>query len=174
MHDVMSACQAGYVDYGFLGAAMIDRYGNVNTTVIGDWEHPSARLPGSGGANDVGSLCHRTIIIMRQDRRRFVERVNFVTTPGYLDGPGARQRAGLPDSSGPYRVITQLGVYGFDEETKRLQLVAMHPGVTLGDICANSGFEILIPPMVDTTLPPAPDEQRLLREIDPAGIVVGK
>jgi acyl CoA:acetate/3-ketoacid CoA transferase beta subunit len=174
MHDVMSACQAGYVDYGFLGAAMIDRYGNVNTTVIGDWEHPAVRLPGSGGANDVGSLCHCTIIIMRQDRRRFVERVNFVTTPGYLDGPGARQRAGLPDSSGPYRVITQLGVYGFDEETKRLQLVAMHPGVTLGDICANSGFEILIPSRVDTTLPPAPDEQRLLREIDPAGIVIGK
>jgi acyl CoA:acetate/3-ketoacid CoA transferase beta subunit len=174
MHDVMSACQAGYVDYGFLGAAMIDRYGNINTTVIGDWEHPTARLPGSGGANDIGSLCHRTVVIMRQDTRRFVERVNFITTPGYLDGPGARQRAGLPDSSGPYRVITQLGVYGFAEDTKRLQLLAVHPGVTLDDIRANSAFEILVPPVVDTSLPPAPDEQRLLREIDPAGMVIGK
>ena len=88
MHDVMSACQAGYVDYGFLGAAMIDRYGNINTTVIGEWDHPTVRLPGSGGANDIGSLCHRTIIIMRQDKRKFVERVNFITTPGYLDGAG--------------------------------------------------------------------------------------
>jgi acyl CoA:acetate/3-ketoacid CoA transferase beta subunit len=111
---------------------------------------------------------------MRQDTRRFVERVNFITTPGYLDGPGARQRAGLPDSSGPYRVITQLGVYGFAEDTKRLQLLAVHPGVTLDDIRANSAFEILVPPVVDTSLPPAPDEQRLLREIDPAGMVIGK
>ena len=174
MHDVMSACQAGYVDYGFLGAAMIDRYGNLNTTVIGDWEHPTARLPGSGGANDIGSLCHRTIIIMRQDKRRFVERVNFITTPGYLDGPGARERAGLPTSSGPYRVITQLGVYGFNDESKQLQLLAIHPGVTLDDVRANSAFEILIPPVVGTTEPPGEDERSLLHEIDPAGMVISK
>ena len=101
MHDVMSACQAGYVDYGFLGAAMIDRFGNINTTVIGEWDHPTVRLPGSGGGNDIGSLCHRTIIIMRQDKRKFVERVNFITTPGYLDGAGARERAGLPTEQRP-------------------------------------------------------------------------
>src|SRR3990172_5279054 len=82
MHDVMSACQAGYVDYGFLGAAMIDVYGNLSTTVIREWEHPTARLPGSGGANDIGSLCHRTIIVMRQDKRPFVERGKFLTPPG--------------------------------------------------------------------------------------------
>ena len=115
MHDVMSACQAGYVDYGFLGAAMLDAHGNINTTVIGDWERPTTRLPGSGGANDLGSLCHRTIIIMRQDKRRFVDKVDFITTPGYLDGPGARERAGLPEGTGPYRVISQLGIYGFDQ-----------------------------------------------------------
>jgi glutaconate CoA-transferase subunit B len=165
MHDVMSACQAGYVDYGFLGAAMI---------VIGDWEHPTARLPGSGGANDIGSLCPRTIIIMRQDKRKFVERVNYITTPGYLDGPGARERAGLPTHTGPYRVITQLGVYGFDEVTKRLTLLALHPSVTLDDIHANSACEILIPSEVGTTDPPTEDERRLLREIDPAGMVLGK
>lgn len=174
MHDVMSACQAGYVDYGFLGAAMIDVYGNINTTVIGDWERPKVRLPGSGGANDIGSLCQHTIIIMRQDKRRFVERVDFVTTPGYLDGPGARERAGLPAGTGPYRVITQLGVYGFDGETKRLQLLAVHPGVTLDDIQANSSFEILIPEEVGVTTPPTEEERRLLHEIDPTGMAIGK
>ena len=174
MHDVMSACQAGYVDYGFLGAAMIDRYGNINTTVIGEWDHPTARLPGSGGANDVGSLCHQTIIIMRQDKRKFVERVNFITTPGYLDGAGARERAGLPRSSGPYRVITQLGVYGFDETTKQLKLLALHPGVAVEDVCANSALEILIPEEIETTQPPSLEERRILHEIDPAGMVIGK
>jgi glutaconate CoA-transferase subunit B len=174
MHDVMSACQAGYVDYGFLGGAMIDRYGNINTTVIGEWEHPTVRLPGSGGANDVGSLCQRTIILIRQDQRRFVERVSFLTTPGYLDGPGARERAGLPIGSGPYRVITQLGVYGFDVETKQMQLQAVHPGVTLDEVQANSSFDILIPPVVETTQPPTEEERRLLQEIDPAGIIIRK
>jgi len=174
MHDVMSACQAGYVDYGFLGAAMIDRFGNINTTVIGEWDHPTVRLPGSGGANDIGSLCHRTIIIMRQDQRKFVERVDFVTTPGYLDGAGARERAGLPRSSGPYRVITQLGVYGFDDATKQLKLLALHPGVTLDDVRANSSMEILISDKLETTQPPTAEERQVLREIDPAGMVIGK
>jgi len=174
MHDVMSACQAGYVDYGFLGAAMIDQYGNINTTVIGAWEHPTVRLPGSGGANDIGSLCHRTIIVMRQDKRRFVERVNFITTPGYLDGPQARERAGLPEDTGPYRVITQLGVYGFDEKTKRLRLLAMHPGVTPEDIQSHSAFEIAVPQRIEVSAPPTEEERRLLQEIDPVGVVIGK
>ncbi len=174
MHDVMSACQAGYVDYGFLGAAMIDAYGNINTTVIGDWARPKVRLPGSGGANDIGSLCPRTIVIMRQDKRKFVEKVDFITTPGYLDGPGARERAGLPEGTGPYRIITQLGVYGFDEATKRLKLMALHPGVTLDDIKANSSFEILIPDKVETTRPPTEEERKLLHEIDPTGMAIGK
>jgi len=174
MHDVMSLLQNGYVDYGFLGAAAIDPYGNINTTVIGDWEHPQVRLPGSGGANDIGSLCWRTIIIMRQDRRRFVEQLPFITTPGYLTGPGAREAAGLPAGCGVYRVITQLGVYGFDEETKRIKLVAHHPGVTVEEIQAQSGFEILSPEEVPETQPPTPEEQRILREIDPTGMVISK
>jgi glutaconate CoA-transferase subunit B len=174
MHDVMSLCQAGYVDYGFLGAAMIDMYGNINTTVIGEHDHPRVRLPGSGGANDVGSFCWRTIIMMRQEKRRFLQKVDFVTTPGYLTGPGARERAGLPAGSGPYRVITQLGLYGFDEATKRLKLLAVHPGVTTERIQENSEFEILIPDHVETTPPPTPDERRLLREIDPTGMAIGK
>jgi len=174
MHDVMSASQSGYLDYGFLGAAQIDPYGNLNTTVIGDWGDPRVRLPGSGGANDVGSLCWRTIIVMRQDQRRFVERLDFLTTPGYLDGPGARERAGLPADSGPYRLITQLGLYGFDEESRRMKLLATHPGVTIDDVQASSSFELIIPDDVRTTEPPPSDVRRILGEIDPTGMVIGK
>jgi glutaconate CoA-transferase subunit B len=174
MHDVMSLSQNGYLDYGFLGAAMIDALGNINTTVIGEHDHPRVRLPGSGGANDVGSFCWRTIIIMRQEKRRFLRKVDFVTTPGYLSGPGAREEAGLPAGSGPYRIITQLGLYGFDEETKRLRLMAVHPGVTIEQIQENSEFEILIPEHVETTQPPTAEERRLLHEIDPTGMAIGK
>ena len=174
MHDVMSASQAGYIDYGFLGAAQIDPYGNLNTTVIGEWEHPTVRFPGSGGANDVGSLCWRTIIVMRQDIRRFVEELDFVTTPGYLDGPGARERAGLPAGSGPYRVITQLGVFGFEETTKRMQLLATHPGLSPEQIQERTGFELVIPDEVTTTEPPPPQALSAMREIDPTGMVIGK
>lgn len=94
--DIVETAQRGFVEYGFLGGAQIDPYGNLNSTVIGDHDHPKVRLPGSGGGNDVGSHCWRTIAIMRQDRRRFVEKVDFITTPGYLTGPNARETAGLP------------------------------------------------------------------------------
>ena len=174
MQDVMSLSQAGYLDYGFLGAAAIDPYGNINTTVIGDHSAPKVRLPGSGGANDVGSFCWRTIIIMRQDRQRFVEELDFLTTPGYLDGPGGRERVGLPQGTGPYRVITQLGVYDFDEKTRQLRLMALHPGVRVEEIQENSGFEIPVPEEVGVTEPPTPEERRLLHEIDPTGISIGK
>ncbi len=174
MHDVMSAAQAGLLDYGFLGAAQIDAHGNINTTVIGPHANPKARLPGSGGANDIGSFCQRTIIIMRQDPTRFVERVDFLTTPGYLDGPGARERAGLPASCGPYRVITQLGVYDFEESSKRLRLLALHPGVTLEQARLNSGFELLVADPLEATAPPSAEVLRILREvIDPEGSVLG-
>jgi len=172
MHDVMSAGSAGYVDYGFLGAAMIDERGNINTTVIGDWDRPKVRLPGSGGANDVGSFCHRTMIIMKQDRSKFVKKVDFITTPGYLDGPGARERAGLPANSGPYRVITQLAVYDFDEKTKKIRLRSLHPGVTVEQIMENSSMAIIIPKKIVTSPEPTKKELRILREIDPYGIVI--
>ena len=174
MHDVMSVSQNGYLDYGFLGAAQIDRFGNINTTVIGDYERPTARLPGSGGANDLGSLCPRLIVVLRQDRRKFAAKIDFMTTPGYLDGPGARERAGLPADGGPYRVITQLGVYGFDEATKEMTLVALHPGTTAEDILANSEFPIPIPTRIDVTPIPTEEERRILAEIDPSGLVIGQ
>ena len=174
MDYVMSCAQLGFVDYAFLGAAQIDPYGNLNTTVIGSHAQPKVRLPGSGGGNDAGSLCRRTIILMRHDRRRFVEKIDFLTTPGYLTGPGAREIAGLPAETGPYRVITQLGVMGFDQSSKRMKLLFVHPGVTVEDVVENTGFELLIPDKVSTTEPPTEEELKLLREeIDPAGIVIG-
>ena len=174
MDYVMSLAQLGFIDYAFLGAAQIDPYGNLNTTVIGRHDRPRVRLPGSGGANDAGSLCRRTIILMRHDRRRFVEHLDFLTTPGYLTGPGARERAGLPAETGPHRVITQLGVMGFHPSSKRMMLLSVHPGVTVEDVVENTGFELLIPDEVPTTEPPTEAELRLLREeIDPAGIVIG-
>jgi acyl CoA:acetate/3-ketoacid CoA transferase beta subunit len=173
MLDVMALAQAGYADYGFLGAAQIDPYGNINTTVIGDHARPRVRLPGSGGANDFGSLCHRTIIIMRQDKNKFKEKVDFVTTPGYLDGPGAREKAGLPLGTGPTRVITQLAVYGFDERTKRLKLRSLHPGVTVEEVQNNSSFEILLPEgEIPATPVPSEEELAILRSLDPARISI--
>ena len=174
MHDAMSISQAGYLDYGFLGAAQIDQYGNINTTTIGPHDRPIVRLPGSGGGNDVSSLCWRTIIIMRQEQRRFVKHLDFLTTPGYLSGAGARERSGLPENCGPYRVITQLGVYGFQEATKQMTLIQLHPDVTIQDIHDHSAFKIHIAPDLIESTPPSLRELQILHEIDPAGIVFRK
>jgi glutaconate CoA-transferase subunit B len=175
MDYAMSMAQQGLVDYGFLGAAQIDRYGNLNTTVIGDHENPKVRLPGSGGANDVGSLCTQTIILMRHDKLRFVEKLDFLTTPGYLTGAGAREEAGLPVNTGPFRVITQLGVMGFEEDTKEMKLLSLHPGVSIQDVLENTGFDLHVKDEIIETDPPTESELRLLREeIDPAGIVIGR
>jgi glutaconate CoA-transferase subunit B len=166
--DIMETAQRGFIEYGFLGGAQIDCYGNLNSTVIGDHDRPKVRLPGSGGANDVGSLCWRTIAIMRHDKRRFVPQVDFLTTPGYLAGPGAREAAGLPPGTGPYRVVTNLALMGFDEKTKHMQLLALNPGVTLEQVIENTGFEIVIPDRVDHNKPPTVEELRVLREeVDP-------
>jgi acyl CoA:acetate/3-ketoacid CoA transferase beta subunit/acyl CoA:acetate/3-ketoacid CoA transferase alpha subunit len=174
MHDTMSMSQAGYLDYGFLGAAQIDQYGNVNTTVIGAYESPKVRLPGSGGANDVGTLCDKTIILMRQDKHRFVSSVDFLTTPGYLTGFDSREQAGIPEGSGPYRVITQLGVYGFEKKGKQMYLVSIHPGVTVEQINEQSSFAIHIPKTVPVTSAPSAEELKILKLIDPTGIVIRK
>ena len=175
MDYAMGMAQQGLVDYGFLGAAQIDRYGNLNTTVIGEHDHPKVRLPGSGGANDVGSLCTQTITLMRHDKRRFVDKLDFLTTPGFLTGPGAREKAGLPRNTGPYRVITQLGVMGFDAETKEMTLLSIHPDVTVENVIDNTGFELKIKGEIMETKPPTKEELNLLREeIDPARIVIGR
>lgn len=175
MDYAMGLAQAGLVDYGFLGGAQIDKYGNLNTTVIGDYDKPKVRLPGSGGANDVGSLCSRTIILMRHDKLRFVKKLDYLTTPGYLNGPGAREKVGLPRETGPYRVISQLGVMRFHEESKEMMLQKLHPGVSVETVLDNTGFNLLVPEDVSFTDPPTDEELTLLREeIDPNGIVIGK
>jgi len=162
--DVVEAAQRGFIEFGFLGGAQIDPYGNLNSTVIGDYAHPKVRLPGSGGGNDVGSHCWRTIAIMRHDRRRFVEKVDFITTPGYLTGPGAREAAGLPPGTGPYRVVTNLAVMGYHPQNKRMLLLATQPGVTLEQVMENTGFELEIASEVSENPPPTPEELRVLRQ----------
>ncbi len=175
MHDNMAFSQNGWVDYGFLGGAEIDKYGNLNTTYIGDsWEKPKIRLPGSGGGNDVASLSQNFFVVMRQSKRNFVDKVQFITSPGFLDGPGAREKAGLPADGGPVKVITQLAVYGFDEESKIMKVEQIHPGVTIEDIKNNLSFDVIIPENVPTTTPPTLEEVALLRELDPSGMAVGK
>jgi glutaconate CoA-transferase subunit B len=167
--DIMETATRGFIDFGFLGGAQIDPYGNLNSTIIGPQHHPpKVRLPGSGGGNDVGSLCWRTIIIMRHDKRRFVPTVDFVTTPGYLAGPGAREEAGLPPGSGPYRVVSTLALLDFEPQTKRMRLLSTHPGVTTEQVIDNTGFELVVADEVGQNEPPTAEELRLLREqIDP-------
>jgi glutaconate CoA-transferase subunit B len=132
--------------------------------VIGDFKHPKVRLPGSGGGNDVGSFCWQTIAIMRHDKRRFVEQLDFVTTPGYLTGPGAREAAGLPPGTGPYRVVSNLAVLGYHVETKRMMLLAIQPGISIDQVVDNTGFELIIPRGVESNPPPTNEELRILRD----------
>jgi glutaconate CoA-transferase subunit B len=162
--DIVETAQRGFIEYGFLGGAQIDPYGNLNSTVIGDHDHPKVRLPGSGGANDVGSHCWQTIAIMPHDKRRFVAKVDFITTPGYLTGPGAREAVGLPPGTGPYRVVTTLAVLGYHPESKRMMLVTTQPGVTVEQIVENTGFELIYPEEIEENPPPTADELRFLRE----------
>jgi glutaconate CoA-transferase subunit B len=173
IRDTVETAQRGFVEYGFLGGAQIDRYGNLNTTTIGDHDHPKVRLPGSGGGNDVGSNAWRTNAIMPHDRRRFVERVDFITTPGYLSGPGAREAAGLPRGTGPYRVVTSLAILGYDDVSKGMTLLATQPGVDVEVVAENTGFELLIAEQVEASPPPTDEELRVLREeVDPEHLYI--
>ena len=176
MADVMEACQRGLIDYCFLGGAQIDAYGNLNSTQIGtDYARPRVRLPGSGGANDLASLCWRILVVTIHDRRRFVEKLDFLTTPGYLSGPGAREAAGLPPGTGPYRVITDLAVMGYHEQTRRMQVLSLHPAVTLEQVRANTGFELGVAEPPGVTAPPSPVELQILREeVDPHRYIIGR
>ncbi len=170
--ELMETAQRGFIDYGFLGGAQIDPYGNLNTVTIGEHDHPKARLPGSGGGNDVGSQCWRTVAIMQHDKRRFVPKVDFLTTPGYLSGPIARLEAGLPAGTGPINVVSTLALMDYDDGaggTCRMRLKATHPGVTVQEVIDNTGFDLIIPEHVPENEPPSEEELRLLREeIDPA------
>ncbi len=176
MADVMEAAQRGFIDYTFLGGAQIDPYGNLNSTMIGgDYARPRVRLPGSGGANDLASLCWRVLVVTNHDRRRFVDKLDFITTPGYLTGPGAREAAGLPPGTGPYRVITDLAVLGYHESTRRMEILSLHPGITLEQIRQATAFELGIREPLLSTPPPNDNELRILREeVDPRRYLIGR
>ena len=165
--DAFLFAQRGFVDVGFMGGAQIDQYGNINTSVLGaDYWHPKVRLPGTGGANDIASLCREVIIVTAHEKRRFVERVDFVTSPSWLRGDGSRKAAGLL-FGGVSRVVTTLGILGFEPETRRMRVEAVHHGVALETVRANTGFELLTAEPVGITAPPTEDELAMLRALDP-------
>ncbi len=163
--DVLLLLQRGYIDIGFMGGAQIDQYGNLNSSFIGDPQRPTTRLPGSGGGNDIASLT-QMIVAMKHEKRRFVNRVDFVTSPGFLSGEETRREAGLI-TGGMYRVVTDLGIFGFEQRSKRMQLVALHPGVNTEQVQSNTGFELLTAPDLAVTDPPGDNELAALRHLDP-------
>jgi glutaconate CoA-transferase subunit B len=164
--DVLLLQQRGYVDYGFLGGAQIDQFGNLNSSFIGDPDNPKVRLPGTGGANDIASLASRILVAMHHEKRRFVEKVDFITTPGYLQGGDSREKAGLI-AGGVHQVITHLGLFGFDPQSKRMSLQALHPGATVDEVKERTGFEMMIPDEFPFTEEPTEEELKILRELDP-------
>ena len=157
--------QPGRIDVGFLGAAQLDRFGNINTTVIGgDYQHPKVRLPGAGGAPEIAASCREVFVIVRQSRRAFVERVDFVTSVGYGRGPGDRERLGLR-GRGPVRVITDLGVLEPDPETCELTLTTLHPGVGIDQAREATGWELRVADQLAATEPPTEQELAVLRRL---------
>lgn len=176
MGDTMEACSRGFVDYTFLGGAQIDMYGNLNSTMIGsDHQKPKVRFPGSGGANDFASFCWRMMVMTPQNNKRFVEKLDFLTTPGWLDGGDSREKSGLPLGAGPYKIITDMAIMDFEPESKRMRVISINPGCSFDDVQDNCGFELLKADEVQETIPPTEEELRLLREeIDPYGYVIGR
>jgi glutaconate CoA-transferase subunit B len=165
--DTFLFAQRGFLDYGFMGGAQIDQHGNINTSVIGDdYWRPKTRLPGTGGANDIASLCREVIILTAHEKRRFVPRVDFVTSPGWLDGRDSRARAGLA-FGGVARVVTTLGILGFDPVTRCMQIEAVHPGVSVDDVRGNTGFDLPMAADITVTEAPSAEELAMLRALDP-------
>jgi glutaconate CoA-transferase subunit B len=171
MYDIFTLyLQRGNVDVGFLGGAQIDRYGNINATIVGkDYEHPKVRLPGSGGAQEIAAWANRCYIMTPHQKRRFPEKVDFLTSAGFLDGNGGREKAGLR-GKGPVGVVTDIGFLEPDENGE-LMLTALHPGKTADQARENTGWDLKIASNLRTTLPMTESELFILRsELDPTGI----
>jgi len=166
--EIMSLLQQGLVDLGFIGGGEIDRHGNLNTNYVGDWRKPKVRLPGSGGGADIASLARRFVVIMPQEKHRFRERVDFITSPGFGDGAGWRRRVGLP-GGGPIAVITTLGVYRFEEATCEMILASYHPGQSIESVRAATGWDLRVADDCRETPIPTAEELDIVRACDPAG-----
>ena len=171
--DTMSLLQQGLVDVSFIGGAQVDRFGNLNTTLTGSSAGVTTRLPGSGGACDLACLAHRHIIIMAHEKRRFVPRVDYITSPGYGDGKGWRESVGLV-RGGPSAVITTLGIFSFDPLTCEMVLTSLYPGVTVEMVRAQTGWPVRISAELAWTPPPTLQELSSLRRFDPDGYWTGK
>jgi glutaconate CoA-transferase subunit B len=162
--------QRGLVEIALLGGAQIDKYGNLNSSVIGDYAKPKTRLPGSGGACEIATNAQRTFMIMRLKRRAFVEKLDFITSPGHLSGGDSRSRLGLP-GKGPEIVITDRAILNFDNADREMQLSALYPGISEKDVRAETGWDLRRAPMIEEVSPPSPEELRLIRqELDPSGM----
>jgi glutaconate CoA-transferase subunit B len=171
MREVMGLMQSGRVTLGFIGGAQVDRFGNLNTTYVGT-RGRAIRLPGSGGAPDIASLARRHVVIMAHERRRFVERVDYVTSPGHGEGGDWRARTGLP-GGGPSAVITTLGLFRFDGATREMVLASAHPGVTVEEVQAQTAWPLRLAERVTETPPPSADELAIIRRFDPQGFWTG-
>jgi glutaconate CoA-transferase subunit B len=166
--------QGGRIEVAFLGAAQIDRFGNLNTTVIGDYHRPKVRLPGSGGACEIAIHARKVYIIMPLGKRAFVDRIDFCTSAGYLDRPGARAALGMP-GCGPQLVVTDKAIFGFDPASGEMVLSSVHPGVSVEEVQASVGWPLKIAADLATTEPPTAEELRLIREeLDPGGAYTSK
>ena len=168
MSTVMSLLQRGAVDLGFIGGAEVDRYGNLNTSYIGSGSTPSVRLPGSGGAADIASLARRFVMVMQHEKRRFKPRVDYITSPGFGEGPGWRERTGLP-GGGPSALVTTLGVFRFNAETCEAALESWHEGSSVDEVRAETGWDLHIGEDAHPTPPPTEEELAIIREYDPMG-----
>ena len=171
--DMMGLLQQGRVDVSFIGGAQVDRFGNLNTSYIGGAQNVTTRLPGSGGACDLASLAQRHIIIMTHEKRRFVPQVDYITSPGFGDGFGWRQKVGLP-RGGPATVITTMGVLKFDSKSKEMMLVSVHPGVTADAVKANTGWPLKVDVEPAQTTEPTTEELAMLKQFDPQGYWTGE
>jgi glutaconate CoA-transferase subunit B len=162
--DIFLMAQRGFFDYGFIGVAQIDRYGNVNTSLIGAHDQPSVRLPGPGGANDIASMCNQTLIVTSHEPRRFVERVDYITSPGYLEGGNSRAEAGLLHG-GPSFVVTDLALMDFEPESRRMRLRGLQPGGSVEDVQNATGFQLLVAEELDALDPVNAEELAILRQL---------
>jgi glutaconate CoA-transferase subunit B len=173
MSNVMALLAQGVVDLGFIGGAEVDRFGNLNTSYIGGAPRPATKLPGSGGGADIAILSRRWVTLMAHERRRLVEKVSYVTSPGHGDGPGWRERAGLP-GGGPTAIVTTMAVLRFPPEGGEAYLATVHPGHSVEEVRAETGWELAAAPEVGTTPEPTPRELAEIRRLDPEGFWTGR